>query len=117
MITAITMMMSILTDPITVKATVYHATPNQTDDTPFITASNAAIDSTNPRKHRWIAVSRDLEKMGFVFGAEVCVEGADDLDGIWEVQDRLHYRKKKQIDFLVNSDTMGKWDSITIKLL
>jgi hypothetical protein len=43
-----------------VTATIYHATPEQTDSTPHITASNKIIDLGNPQKHRWIAVSRDL---------------------------------------------------------
>ena len=48
--------------------------PAQTDDTPFVTASNSHINPDNPQGHRWIAVSRDLEKLGFTFGVEVCIE-------------------------------------------
>jgi hypothetical protein len=49
---------------ILVNATVYNAVPNQTDSTPLITASNKKIDADNPGKHRWLAVSRDLEAFG-----------------------------------------------------
>ena len=75
-----------------VTATIYHATPEQTDSTPHITASNKIIDLGNPQKHRWIAVSRDLEAKGFVFGVKVKVTGAGKLDGIWTVQDRMNRR-------------------------
>lgn len=102
---------------ILVTATVYNADPAQTDDTPFITASGKIIDNTNPIGHRWIAVSRDLEKHGFVFGAKVCVEGAGDLDGIWTVQDRMNKRWKKRIDFLVNNERkLGKWHNVKLTL-
>lgn len=102
---------------ILVTATIYHAVPEQTDSTPFITASNSIIDATNPQKHRWIAVSRDLEKLGYTFGVKVCVEGAGDLDGIWTVQDRMNKRFNHRIDFLVNEELKGgKWDNIKISI-
>ena len=50
-----------------VTATIYHAVPGQTDDTPFVTASNSKINPENPQGHRWIAVSRDLEALGYTF--------------------------------------------------
>tara|TARA_B100000073_G_scaffold287590_1_gene249475 strand:- start:257 stop:595 length:339 start_codon:yes stop_codon:yes gene_type:complete len=102
-----------------VTVTIYHADPKQTDDTPFITASNKNIDSINPAMHRWIAVSRDLEPLGFTFGACVYIEGINkELDGEWEVQDRMNKRWKKRIDLLVNKDRMCcKWDSIKLTLL
>lgn len=100
---------------IIVTATIYHADPSQTDDTPFITASNKRINKKNPGAHRWIAVSRDLESKGFIFGAKVLVEGAGDLDGVWTVQDRMNRRWTKRIDFLVNkSMRYGKWENVRI---
>ena len=102
---------------ILVTATIYHAVPEQTDSTPFITASNSIIDASNPQKHRWIAVSRDLEKLGYTFGVRVCVEGAGNLDGIWTVQDRMNKRFKNRIDFLVNKELKGcKWNNIKISI-
>lgn len=98
-------------------ATVYNAVPNQTDSTPLITASNKHIDADNPGKHRWIAVSRDLEAYGFVFGAEVCVEQAGAMNGLWIVEDRMNRRFKNKIDFLVdNSIILGKWTNVIITL-
>jgi len=102
---------------ILVTATVYNAVPNQTDSTPLITASNKHIDADNPGKHRWLAVSRDLEAYGFVFGAEVCVENAGKMNGIWTVEDRMNKRFTNKIDFLVdNNIVLGKWDNVKITL-
>ena len=101
-----------------VTATIYHATPEQTDSTPDITASNKKIDLSNPLKHRWIAVSRDLEAKGLTFGVKVCVTGAGDLDGIWTVQDRMNPRWTNRIDFLVNQDIKGgKWENVRVEII
>jgi 3D (Asp-Asp-Asp) domain-containing protein len=101
-----------------VTATIYHATPEQTDSTPDITASNKKIDLSNPLKHRWIAVSRDLEEKGLTFGVKVCVTGAGDLDGIWTVQDRMNSRWTKRIDFLVNQEIKGgKWENVRVEII
>ena len=101
-----------------VTATIYHATPEQTDSTPHITASNKIIDLGNPQKHRWIAVSRDLEAKGLTFGVKVYVTGAGDLDGIWTVQDRMNKRWTNRIDFLVNEDLKGgKWENVRVEIL
>ena len=101
-----------------VTATVYNAVPNQTDSTPLITASNKKINADNPGKHRWLAVSRDLEAYGFVFGAEVCVENAGYMNGVWTVEDRMNKRFTKKIDFLVdNNIVLGKWKNVKITLI
>ena len=65
-----------------------------------------------------IAVSRDLEQHGFVFGTKVLVEGAGQLDGIWTVEDRMNKRWTKRIDFLVNKDVKGgKWNKVKITII
>ena len=103
---------------ILVTATIYHATPEQTDSTPDITASNKKIDLSNPLKHRWIAVSRDLEAKGLTFGVKVCVTGAGNLDGVWTVQDRMNRRWSHRIDFLVNKEMKGgKWENVRVEIL
>lgn len=105
----------ILLEIAVVTATIYHAVPEQTDSTPFVTASNKIINKHNPQGHRWIAVSRDLEELGFVFGVKVCVEGAEEFNGIWEVQDRMNKRWHRRIDFLVNEEVKGgKWNNVKI---
>jgi 3D (Asp-Asp-Asp) domain-containing protein len=101
-----------------VTATVYNADPSQTDDTPFITASGAVIEQCCPGDHRWIAVSRDLEAEGFVFGARVRITGTDGFDGIWVVQDRMNRRYQNSIDLLVDYNiTLGKWYNVELELL
>ena len=100
---------------IIVTATIYHAVPEQTNADYLTTASLKKINEANPQGHRWIAVSRDLEKLGFVFGTEVCVEGSGELDGIWYVEDRMNKRWTNRIDFLVNKTMKyGKWENIKI---
>ena len=49
-----TLILILFTLKVSVTATIYHAVPGQTDDTPFITASNKVIDKDNPGGHRWI---------------------------------------------------------------
>lgn len=101
-----------------VTATIYHADPSQTDSTPFITASGAIIEECCPADHRWIAVSRDLEHEGFVFGAKVRITGTDGFDGIWTVQDRMNKRWHRRIDLLVDKTTTGgRWDPVKIELI
>lgn len=101
-----------------VTATIYHADPRQCNEDYLTTASLKKINPKNPAGHRWIAVSRDLEKYGFVFGAKVCVEGAGEMDGIWTVQDRMNKRWINRIDFLVNKDMRyGKWDNVKISII
>ena len=112
-----------------VTATIYHATPEQTDSTPHITASGKHINMEDPQSHRWIAVSRDLEAKGYTFGVKVIVTGAGDLDGVWTiegtgifdgdwtVQDRMNRRWTSRIDFLVSKKLKGgKWENVTIEI-
>jgi hypothetical protein len=101
-----------------VTATIYHAVEEQTDDTPLITASLQKINPDNPLGHRWIAVSRDLEAIGYTFGTKVCVMGTDIFDGDWTVQDRMNSRWSCRIDFLVNTDVKGgKWENVLIEIV
>jgi 3D (Asp-Asp-Asp) domain-containing protein len=71
-----------------VRATAYNALPQQTDSTPDICAWG---DKVQPGI---IAISRDLEQIGLTRGKEVHIEGI----GKRVVMDRMHYRKRNQID-------------------
>lgn len=103
---------------VSVVATIYHAVPSQTDDTPHITATGFVIDVDDPLKHRIIAVSRDLEKIGFKMGTYVCVENAGKMNGVWIVRDRMNKRWKKRIDFLVPTEiSLGKWNDVDIRIV
>ena len=108
---------------ITVKASIYHPEPSQTDDTPYITADGSRINKRNPKKHRWIAVSRDLHsKWGgeLSFGDSLWVTGiSDELDGVYIVRDVMNRRIHKQIDLLVGKKDriMGFWKNVQIAKL
>lgn len=86
---------------VSVKVTTYTIDPRQTDNTPLITASGFKLHPRNPRKHKIIAVSRDLIHK-FKFGQYVRLEGAGELDGVYVVQDIMNKRFKKRIDVLLN---------------
>jgi len=102
----------------TVLATIYHADPAQTNADYLTTASLKKIDESNPAGHRWIAVSRDLEKLGFTMGTRVCIENAGEMDGEWTIEDRMNKRWTKRIDFLVNkSMKYGKWGNVKIYVI
>lgn len=77
----------------TVTVTAYNACPSQTDDTPTICAWG---DKIHPGV---IAVSRDLEKLGITRYKKIYIEGM----GIKIVKDRMHYRKRNQIDIYMDS--------------
>ena len=101
-----------------VTATVYNAVPEQTDSTPFTTASGALINKDCPEGHRWVAVSQDMLKRGYKFGLCIEVSGAGNLDGLWEIQDVMNKRYTNSIDFLVeNSRKLGKWKGVKIRLI
>lgn len=111
-------MKTLLLVSVLVTATIYHAVPEQTNEDYLTTASLKQINPDNPAIHRWIAVSRDLEKLGFTMGSRVCIMGTGELDGVWTIEDRMNKRWKKRIDFLVNETRKyGKWKNISIELL
>ena len=84
-----------------VKVTTYTTDPAQTDATPFITASGFKLNKKNPKKHRIIAVSRDLRKK-LKFGDKVRLEGTGKYDGIYYVHDLMNVRFRNRIDILIN---------------
>ena len=90
-------------DFIRVKATMYTVSESQTDSTPLITASGFKLHPSNPKKHRIIAVSRDLKKK-FKFGEKVRVEGVGKYSGIYIVQDVMNLRWTNKIDILINPE-------------
>ena len=104
--------------PREVEVTCYYPVEEQTNSEYWITASNKEIDTLDPLSHRWIAVSRNLEEHGFVFGAKVEVSGTDIYDGVWTVQDRMNKRWVDKIDLLIGEDDqIGRWDNVEITLI
>lgn len=98
--------------------TVYNAVPAQCKKDCSTTANNFRLNLKNPQSHRIVAIERTMEKKwGIKQGDLIKVEGTGDLDGIWQVQDRMNKRFAGQpkIDFLVNNNRKhGKWDDLTI---
>ena len=87
--------------PLIVTVTTYSVNEAETDSTPTITASGFEVSKTNPKKHRVIAVSRDLKKK-LRFGDKVRVTGIGKLSGVYVVRDLMNSRWKNKIDILIN---------------
>jgi 3D (Asp-Asp-Asp) domain-containing protein len=87
--------------PDIVTLTTYSVSEAQTDSTPLVTASGFNINPNNPKRHRIIAVSRDLKRK-YKFGQKVRIEGAGKYNGIYTIRDLMHHRWKNKIDILIN---------------
>ena len=84
-----------------VSLTTYTTDSNETDSTPLITASGFKLDSLNPKKHRVIAISRELKEL-FSFGDKVMISNAGKYNGIWFIHDLMNKKWKNKIDILIN---------------
>jgi 3D (Asp-Asp-Asp) domain-containing protein len=87
----------------TVTVTTYTVDPKETDEEPLITASGFKLDSLNPRRHKIIAVSRDLKKK-FKFGQKVKITGIGKHSGIYVIRDLMNKRWKNRVDILINRE-------------
>jgi 3D (Asp-Asp-Asp) domain-containing protein len=83
-----------------VTLTTYSPIEGETDSTPNITASGFKIDINNPKKHKIIAVSRDLKRK-WKFNQKVRIRKAGKYNGVYTVKDVMNKRHKKRIDILV----------------
>jgi 3D (Asp-Asp-Asp) domain-containing protein len=90
-------------EPDIVTVTTYSPTVEQTDSTPLITASGFEINPTNPKRHRIIAVSRDL-KNKYKFGKKVRITGIGKLSGTYTIRDVMNKRYKKRVDILIGEN-------------
>lgn len=103
-------------DSIMVTMTTYTVSRSQTDSNPYETASGFILNKKNPKKHKIIAISRDL-KHTFAFGDSVYVE-AGKYSGTYVVHDVMNKRFKKKIDLLINPKDEGvKLNNVIIKKL
>ncbi|PSR55319.1 hypothetical protein AHMF7605_18310 [Adhaeribacter arboris] len=106
-----------------VTASVYYPEEAQTDSTPLITADGSQINETHPKKHKWIAVSRNLLTRwgGHIdYGDKVHVSGISKrLDGVYIVRDTMKKRLRNRIDILVGPDdkVMGHWSGVKLTKL
>jgi len=82
---------------IEVKISAYNSLRSQTSSNPSVAAWG---DSLKPGMY-CIAVSRDLLKLGLRRNTPVKIEG---LDSIYFVKDKMHRRKRKQIDIYMGED-------------
>ena len=87
--------------PDIVTLTTYSVEGNQTDSTPLLTASGFRINPQNPKRHRIIAVSRDLKRK-YRFGQRVRITNAGKYNGEYVIRDLMHHRWKNKIDILIN---------------
>lgn len=100
-----------------VTLTTYSVTEGETDDSPTITASGFEIDEDNPKKHRIIAVSRDLKRK-LRFGEKVVLSNAGRFNGVWYVRDLMNSRFRNKIDVLIDvDDKQTKMFGVIIKKL
>jgi 3D (Asp-Asp-Asp) domain-containing protein len=98
--------------PEIVTLTTYKASESETDSTPNITASGFKI--TNPKKHRIIAVSRDLKKK-YKFGQKIRITGAGKYNGTYRVHDVMNKRYRNRIDILIgHNDKQTKLKKVKI---
>jgi len=98
--------------PEIVTLTTYKASESETDSTPNITASGFKI--TNPKKHKIIAVSRDLKKK-YKFGQKIRITGAGKYNGTYRVHDVMNKRYKNRIDILIgHNDKQTKLKKVKI---
>ena len=103
--------------PLIVTVTTYSVNEAETDSTPTITASGFEVSRTNPKKHRVIAVSRDLKKK-LRFGDKVRVTGIGKLSGVYIVRDLMNSRWKRKIDILINpNDKQTKFHKAKLFIL
>lgn len=89
-----------------VTVTTYSTCIEQTDSTPYITASGFKLDSVNPKRHKVIAISRDLKRK-FKFKDRVMITGAGKYDGVYRVEDVMNKRFRNRVDILVNPKDKG----------
>ena len=89
-------------EPDIVTVTTYAPSVEECDSTPLITASGFKINPNNPKKHRIIAVSRDLKRK-YKFGKKVRITGIGKLSGTYTVRDVMNKRYRKRIDILIGT--------------
>ena len=98
--------------PEIVTLTTYKASETETDSTPNITASGFKI--TNPKKHKIIAVSRDLKRK-YKFGQKIRITGAGKYNGTYRVHDVMNKRYRNRIDILIgHNDKQTKLKKVKI---
>lgn len=106
----------------TVRATVYYPDKRQCDADYWTTADMSKIDTLNPIKHRWIAISQDQLKINggkYRYGDAVTVIGIGKLSGTFYIHDCMNKRFKSRIDILVGKQNTRlhykSWSKVTME--
>ena len=94
-----------------VTATAYNSLAYQTSSNPHITAFG---DSLKPGL-RYIAVSRDLLRLGLVHNTLVKIQG---LEGTYLVKDKMNRRWRKRIDIYMGTDVKAakQWGKRSVNI-
>lgn len=90
-----------------VTVTMYHPVPEQTDDTPDITADGTRFKIHKASQYRYVAVSRNMLKRwgGFLdYGDYIWVD-AGSKSGVYQVRDTMNPRYVNHIDILETPGT------------
>lgn len=90
-----------------VTVTMYHPVPEQTDDTPDITADGTRFKIHKASQYRYVAVARNMLKRwgGFLdYGDYIWVD-AGSKSGIYQVRDTMNPRYVNHIDILETPGT------------
>ena len=98
----------------TVTATMYRPRPEETDDTPNITADGTRIKTWKATEYRYVALSRDLlSRWGgpFNYGDYIVIEGTGDRDGVYQVRDTMNPKWTNRVDILT-TDSRFKYDNV-----
>jgi len=91
-----------------VTVTMYHPVPDQTDDTPNITADGSVIRINNASEYRYVAVARNMliRDGGFLnFGDYIWLE-AGKKSGVYQVRDVMNRRFVNRVDILETPGTI-----------
>ena len=90
-----------------VTVTMYHPVPEQTDDTPDITADGTRFKIHKASQYRYVAVARNMLKRwgGFLdYGDYIWVD-AGNKSGVYQVRDTMNPRYVNHIDILETPGT------------
>ena len=91
----------------TVTVTMYHPVPEQTDDTPDITADGTRFKIDRASDYKYVAVSRNMLKLygGWLkYGDYIWID-AGKKSGVYQVRDTMHPRFVNYIDILETPGT------------
>lgn len=103
-----------------VTVTMYHPVPEQTDDTPDITADGTKFKIHKASQYRYVAVARNMLKRwgGFLdYGDYIWVE-AGSKSGVYQVRDTMNARYVNHIDILETPGTSPyKYDNAKMRLV